>query len=315
MSVALKELLRKNRERKNFVEQGNSFNEFPELEPKKPVPKEKPLKHKSGEPDQCFVIIPDVHSYERDKKAFNLCMKALKLLNERYNVTKVVQLGDLLEVGMFSSHPSSTVAENIPTYSEEIEWAINDFWKPAMKACPNANMYALIGNHEDRLNKWVVDRLGKNELAVQIYNDYMPIKLYEDLGIHVTPYGREDIGEGVLELFPGLYCIHGWSIAKNAPKAHLDTIAGCQSLIFGHTHRMQSDVRRNPLSNKYMRSNSFGSLAKVAMKWHRGRPMDHTLGFGLVFTYGEEFTIRTQEIFMNGNKRTLFLEGCGVIEE
>ena len=47
MSVALKELLRKNKERKNFVEQGNPFNEFPELTQTKSKPKEKPLKQKN----------------------------------------------------------------------------------------------------------------------------------------------------------------------------------------------------------------------------------------------------------------------------
>ena len=315
MSASFKELLKRHTERGQFMAAGNSINDFQELIQPKALPKEKPLNNNSGEPDQCFIIIPDVHSYERDKKAFNLLMKALPKLHERYNVTKVVQLGDLLECGMLSSHPMARLEERIPEYSEEVKWALNDFWHPAMKACPNANFYALLGNHEDRLNRWLSTRMGKSELAIQIYNDYLPIRLYEELGIHVTPYGREGVEEGILELFPGLICIHGWSFAKNASKAHLDAVNGGHSVLFGHTHRMQSDVRRDPVNNRYVRAHSFGSLAKVAMKWHGGKPTEHTLGFGLVFTYGNHFAVRQQEIFMEGDKRVLFLDGCGMLVE
>lgn len=313
MSASLKELLKKNRDRKEFRDAGNASEDYREVPVVPSLPPEKPFQKTLGKPDQCFVIIPDVHSYQRDKKAVHLVMQALPILNEAYNVTKFIQLGDLLECGMLSTHPIMSTYDRAPEYEEEVDWAVNEFWKPSIKAFPNANFYALLGNHEDRLNKWLANKIGNSHLATQIYNEMLPIELYQDMGIHVTPHGREDVKEGILPIFKNLVCIHGWSIAKNASKAHLDQVAGGSSIIFGHTHRMQSDVRRNPITDEYIRSYSFGSLAKVYMKWHNGRPMDHTLGFGLVFTYGDHFVVRNQEILMNGEGRTLFLQTGDVL--
>lgn len=314
MSTALKDILKRNRDRKSFVASGNDVNDFRETPPVQELPKPKAINTKAGEPDQCFIMVPDVHSFDRDKVAFELMMEALPILNKDFNVTKFVQLGDLLECRSISSHPSSNVLESVPQHSEEIAWAIDDFWKPAIDSLPTANFYALMGNHEERLNKWVAARLGRSDLAVQIYNDFMPTKLYKELGIHVTAYGQECVTEGVLDLFPGLVCIHGWSTAVNAPRAHLNKIMGGRSLLFGHTHRMQSDVQRDPLTNDYIRSYSFGSLAKVAMHWHKGTPTNHVLGFGLVFTYGDKFFVKTIDILIDGDKRILMLPNGQVLE-
>ncbi len=315
MSAAVKDMLKRNRERKAFVEAGNNINDFRDASLVQPLPDNKPLNTTKGQPDQCFIIIPDVHSYDRDKVAYDLMMESLPILNKDFNVTKFVQLGDLLECRSLSSHPTSNVLEPTPEYTEEIAWSVEEFWKPAMKACPDANFYSLMGNHEERLNKWLAARLGRSDMSIQIYNDFLPTKLYESMGIHVTPHGREDVNEGVLELFPGLVCVHGWSTAQNAPKAHLAKLMGGRSMLFGHTHRMQSDVQRDPLTNDYIRSYSFGSLAKVSMHWHRGQPMNHTLGFGLVFTYGDKFFVRTIDILMDGDKRYLMLPNGQVLEK
>ena len=51
------------------------------------------------------------------------------------------------------------------------------------------------------------------------------------------------------------------------------------------------------------------------MHWHRGQPMNHTLGFGLVFTYGEKFFVRTIDIIMDGKKRLLMLPNGQVLEK
>lgn len=314
MSKSLREFLKKSREKKVYIDQGNDPTSFQELVSIDPLPKEKSIKHVDGKADQCFILVPDVHSYQRDVVAFNLFMKALPLINKAYNVTKFVQLGDLLECGEFSSHPVTSVHERIPDYIEEVRWALDEFWKPAMDEFTNANFYALIGNHEDRINKWLGNRIGRNALATQIYNEYMPMDLYKSMGIHVTPHGREDVREGIMELFPNLFCLHGWSIAKNAAKAHSDIVTGAQSLIFGHTHRAQSDIRRNPITNEYIRSASFGSLARPAMLWHNGKPTDHTLGFGLAFTYGKQFMVVHVPIMMDGDKRILMLPNGDVLE-
>lgn len=321
MAQGLKGLLEKHMERKSFKESGNSKTEkFREERAIKPLPKEKILKSKSDAIDQCFILIPDVHSYMRDKKAFNLCMKALPILNDAYNVTKVVQMGDLLECGVLSTHPVSSVYERVPEYAEEVQWAIDEFWKPVKKSCPSANLYALLGNHENRLNKKIAKDVMKgagfgNDMAIQIYNDYLPSDLYEELGVHVLPYGNESVTEGVLQLTPKLLCIHGWSIAKNASKAHLDLISGGYSIVHAHTHRSQHYTDRNPITGENVSAWSFGSLAKTEMGWHGGRPTNHVLGFGLVFVHVDDFVIQEVSINVVGDSRKAILPNGTVLIE
>lgn len=320
MNTGLKGLLQKNLDRKAHKSNINTKSiPFREEKVVKPLPKEKVIKPKTGTHDQCFILIPDVHSYERDVKAFNLVMKALPILARSYNVTKFVQMGDLLECGILSGHPAKSVFNKVPDYAEEVQWAIDEFWKPAMKALPEANFYALLGNHENRLNKKIATDVMKgglgSDIAIQIYNDLLPTDIYEEMGIHVCPYGNESVVEGVLQLTPKLLCIHGWSTAKNAAKTHLDIVAGGYSLVHAHTHRSQHYTSRNPITNESVSAWSFGSLAKTEMGWHGGQPTNHVLGFGLVFLHGDDFTIHEVQIKMIGKSRKAILPTGAVLFE
>jgi len=314
MSQSLKRMLEKNRNRKEILEE-NLHDIYDVGLISSRLPREKPLNKNPGEADQCFIIVTDIHSYERDKKAYELCMESLPILNKMYNVTKVVQLGDLLEGGALKPHPVRNVYDKTPEYAEELEWAVNDFWKPAMKACPKANFYALFGNHEDWINKWLAQRLGASDLSQSMFEEYSPRNLYEDLGIHVTPYGNEDPRAGILTLFPGLVCIHGWSCSVNAAKTHLDKLMGANSIIFGHIHRKQEYTRRNPITNDSVGSWSFGALAKTNLLYQRGMPCDHVLGFGIVLTHKDSFQIVPLEIKITASGRRKLMLPTGQILE
>lgn len=317
----LKEMLQKNRERMEFLASGNAIEDFREERLVKPLPVEKPINATKGVQDEAFILIPDIHSYQRDKKAYDAMMESLPHLAKLYNVTKFVQLGDLLEVGEASTHPKTSVFDRVPKYLDEVSWAINDFWKPAMKACPDANFYALMGNHENRWDKKIAKeilakRLVTQEYAQQMYADHMPTDLYEELGIHVTPYGNEAVGEGILELIPNrLIAVHGWSFSKHSSATHLTQVQGAYSVVYGHTHRAQSHVVRNPVTRRRVEAWSFGALAKPEMKWHNGNPNDHVLGFGLVNVHGSEFNIQclSIEIDKDSDSRTLILPDGKVI--
>lgn len=319
--AGLKAMLAKRAERKKFIEAGNAVEDFREERVVKPLPTERSINTDVDKDDECFIIIPDIHSYQRDKKAFDLMMESLPYLADKYNVTKFVQLGDALEVGAASTHPTTSVYERTPDYLDEIEWVMNDFWQPAMKACPDANFYALMGNHEHRWDKKIAKQLMSKNLvtqdeAQQMYEDKMPTDLYESIGVHVTPYGNEAVGEGILELIPNkLLAVHGWSFAKHSSATHLNQLQGAYSLLYGHTHRAQSHVVRNPVTRKRVEAWSFGALAKCEMKWHGGNPTEHVLGFGIVNVYGEHFNIQPIAIHMNADdSRTLILPDGKVLK-
>jgi predicted phosphodiesterase len=234
---------------------------------------------------ECYVVIPDVHSYERDVAAFEIMMASLPIFNEIYKVSKVIQLGDLLEVGEFSGHPRNNVYDKIEGLKQEIAWAKEGFWDRIKSAIPKAEMYALMGNHEDRLQRKLAKEIGNYDLAKSALetSPLNPEVSYNSWGINVIPFGGEDPTSSSLSLLNGeLICTHGWSFSRNAASTHLSKLMGARSVIFGHTHRSQSDVRFDAFARKTVAAINPGSLAKNHMWYQKGAPSDHTNGFCIV---------------------------------
>lgn len=242
---------------------------------------------------QTILIIPDVHSYARSESAFQLCMAAAEELAATTNLTQIIQLGDLLECGELSRHGASSVYERIPTYMEEVEWAVCDFWGRLKQIAPKAKLVQLYGNHEDRLHNHLLKNMNLKPgmMAQSIYESLTPTEIYQRMGIHVVPYGGEKPGDGMYKITDKLYCTHGWSFATHAAKAHLDKMFGDASLIFGHTHRIQSYIRGDHMHGGAIGAWSFGSLAKNNMYYQKGQPNDHANGFGIVQTDGNYFNV------------------------
>lgn len=254
-----------------------------------------------------YLVMPDIHSYNRDPVSYSLAMQSAKVLQEEYNITKVVQLGDLIEGGQFSGHaPNSTKDYATQTYDQEIRWALDDFWARLQADCPDANYYQLMGNHEDRIDKYIARGLGTGKLQESIVNGLLSDVVFEEQGIAVTPYGEADTRDSILLLDEDIVCVHGWSFAANAARTHLSKVQG-RSVIFGHTHRSQSHVERDAITNKMRGAWSFGSLAKNQMTYQKGIPNEHTNGFGLVLRIGEHFRVETIPVTeaSNGKKAVI----------
>lgn len=263
---------------------------------------------------QTIIIIPDIHSYQRDVKSYELCMESLKVLGDAYNVTKVVQLGDLLECGEASGHKPTNVYDKVPSYESEVDWAMNDFWTRVKGALPTTELIHLLGNHEHRMGKWLLDKLGRPGRMTQVlYESLIPSDLYAEMGVKTIPYGNENPLDGMYKLTDDLFCVHGWSFATNAAKAHLDRTMGSTSIIFGHIHRIQSYVRRNPVSGKGVGAWSFGALAKPNMFYQNGQPNDHCTGFGIVQTDGNYFNAITIPVLKDGANDIVVLPNGAIL--
>ena len=252
---------------------------------------------------QTIIIVPDVHSYARSPSAYELCMQSVKVISDDYNVTKIVQLGDLLECAQFTKHPASSVYDRSPEYSEEVEWAVQDFWTRIKASAPKAKLVHLLGNHEDRANTFIVRemKIKAGAMAQAMYEGIMPTELYKNFGVEIVPYGNEDPRDGMHFITDDLCCVHGWSFATHAAKNHLDKTMGATSIIFGHTHRIQSYVRHNPMTGSAVGAWSFGALAKNNMYYQKGTPNDHSNGFGIVQTDGKYFNIITVPMLKDGS--------------
>ena len=265
-------------------------------------------KTKSNELD-CIVMVPDVHSHERDDDSYELFMESLNVLSGECNVTKVIQLGDLLECSEYSAHKQSSVYDEIPSYEEEVEWGVEDFWGRVKKYATDAEYIQLLGNHEDRVTYKVLGEMKcKGNLAKAIYESLMPTEVYKRNGIHaVLPYNTVNPKDKVYNVVSDLFCIHGWSIAANAAQVHLDFMLGAGSIIFGHTHRVQSISTTNALTGRTHSAWSFGSLAKNNMGYQKGTPNKHTNGFGIVRTDGDFYQVNQVLVQNDGNKKMVIL--------
>jgi hypothetical protein len=176
---------------------------------------------------------------------------------------------------------------------EEVEWAVCDFWGRLKQIAPKAKLVQLYGNHEDRLHNHLLKNMNMKPgmMAQSIFESLTPTEIYNRMGVHVVPYGGENPGDGMYKITERLYCVHGWSYATHAAKVHLDRMFGDSSVIFGHTHRIQSYIKGDHMHGGAIGAWSFGSLAKNNMMYQKGQPNDHANGFGIVQTDGNYFNV------------------------
>lgn len=248
------------------------------------------------------IIIPDVHSFERDPAAYEIMMKSLPIICDKYDVNEVIQLGDLLEVQEFSTHGRANVFEQEVSYAEEIEWAVEEFWGRIHKIQSNVGLVGLMGNHEDRIHNEILNKKGfRGAMAKGMHDLVSPDKYYGEIGVKVIPYAAEQTSDSMYDITPNLSCIHGWSIAANAAKAHAGLAMG-SSIIFGHTHRTESQISMNPKTGANIGTWSFGAIAKVHMRWQKKNAGNHSLGFGLVHTDGNLFNVNGIQMIPAGNR-------------
>lgn len=259
--------------------------------------------------DYDILVIPDIHSYERDVYAYDLLMESVfPELAAAYNIKKVVQLGDLLECGDFSRYAKSHIDQKVKTIEEEIRWSITDFWNP-LKSCFSGSEFIFVeGNHEHRWQNYLLSNIAKENLHRALVDVIDPCTVYERIGVDCLRYGGESVPDSTACIAPGLLAVHGWSFADNAAKAHLDRVIGAHSIVFGHTHRIQSYIKRDPIKNRLVGAWSFGALAKSSMFYQKGIPNNHALGFGIISVRGNHINVNTVPILDEGSrKRSLIL--------
>lgn len=199
-----------------------------------------------GRPSSSFVrvVIPDTHGCYVDKPAIKAFLDDI----EQIGPAEVVWLGDHVDCGGFLAqhHTLSYVAQAKYTYEEDCD-AANQLLDEVQERCPGARMHYLAGNHERRVEQWIVQQTLRNPADASFLNRAFGIDATLGLTkrkIQYYPQG-ETIGTatvpGVLRL--GKCCFtHGTYCSVNSAKAHCDAYS-C-NLVFGHIHRADSYARR-----------------------------------------------------------------------
>lgn len=169
-------------------------------------------------------VLSDTHFPFQNKQALK---KALDIIaKEKPDV--VLQVGDVLDAYVFSNYSKKTSV----TIKNDVVLGIKqaaDMWKNIKSLVPKAKLYQLIGNHDVRLNKRIMERIP--ELA-ELYNG---LSLLEFPGVKLLKSDRD-----FLEIDGVVYC-HGW-LSNSIDHAKFFN----KPTVHGHRHKatIQYDTQR-----------------------------------------------------------------------
>jgi hypothetical protein len=227
------------------------------------------------------VIIPDSHGNMINRHAAAALVRDIKLIQP----DEVVWLGDHLDCGGFLAQNQvlGYVAEAAQTgFYEDVE-AANLFFDQVISAAPSADHHYLLGNHEDRIERWCVNEsLRRHTDAEFLYSLIGPEAVLKTRERGMKVYRRSvryhDLPiEGCIRLGECLFT-HGWSTSKAAATAHAAKAGMC--VVYGHTHRAQSDIIRTVAGGSFG-AWCPGSIAQLQSYYEHGDPNNHSHGYGL----------------------------------
>lgn len=231
------------------------------------------------------ILVPDLHfGMPRDKpaqKAFDCCNAAIKLLKP----DQVIQLGDITDGAVFSSHAKKTLKEcEQESYIEsELEPAIEwlDFVQKHSKS-----VHIVYGNHDhSRVERFIVNNFG-GALARELVNLLSP-----RVRLQYTADGRKRKNftftkyAGELPLYkinPKCYATHGFSHGQNAARNHLKVMPAGKSIIFGHCHTRLEASKRDPITGEMAYAWCPGALVNTQPHYFSS-PSNHSHGFGVMY--------------------------------
>jgi len=212
-----------------------------------------------------ILLIPDCHIPYEDKRAFELMLKVAK----DFKPDHLIILGDWCDLYSVSSH--SKDPNRALNLKEEIKQA--KFRLKQIADLKSKHTVFIAGNHEDRLERYLMDK------APELFNLVnIPALLELDkLGFDYVPYKHEyKIGK--------LHITHDCGNAgRFAHYKALDTFQ--KNVIIAHTHRMGYTVDGNAEGERHLGAmlGWLGDWSKVDYLHRVKVARDWCLGFGIAF--------------------------------
>ena len=225
------------------------------------------------------VVIPDTHGCFVDTEAAAAFLSDLDHLDP----AEVVFLGDHLDCAGWLSkhHPFSTVQEARYTFEEDVD-AANAFLDEVQQRTPNAEYHYIEGNHEERVEKFVVESTRQHPSDAAYLRKIFSPEAILHLEQRKMPYYRRtkqycDLRRrGMLKL-GHCYFVHGTTHAKHAAANHLGQHK--VPIVFGHTHRRQQAGTSDVLTE--LDAWCPGCLCVLEPMWKHSQPTDWSHGYGL----------------------------------
>lgn len=230
------------------------------------------------------VIVPDSHGCFVDQAAASAMLADIKLLKP----SSIILLGDHLDCGGFLAehHTWGYVAETDYTFERDCA-ATNQFLDELQSAAPEADIEYLEGNHERRIEKWIVtDVLGSGKgsrSSVKTLNALFSTESVLQLARRKIPIYKQGQWYDGCQV-PGTimrdncYFTHGQFTSKAAAAAHLAKYNS--NIWFGHTHRMDMATKRTVSSGPIGAWNP-GCLCQLQPYWMHQNLTDWVNGYGI----------------------------------
>jgi UDP-2,3-diacylglucosamine pyrophosphatase LpxH len=246
----------------------------------------------------CRVAIPDTHGSVVDQEALAAFLGDLEVIKPR----EVILLGDHLECGGFLAqhHTLGYVAQTDYTFEQDAE-ACNAFLD-TIQSLTNANMEFLEGNHERRLETWLLTATAKNRRD----GEYLRRLFSVDAVLSLEKRGIRWIRQGVFYDNVSLpatikkgncYFTHGSSTARHAASVHVSKFGG--NVVYGHTHRADSYFIRN-VKDGVIGAWSPGCLCRLQPLWQHTNPTDWSHGYGLQLVNADGSFLHINVPIING---------------
>lgn len=226
------------------------------------------------------VIIPDSHGCYIDEQAASALIADIRTLNP----SSIIMLGDHLDCGGFLAqhHTIGFVAECEYTFEDDCT-AANQFLDQVANAAPNANIDYLEGNHERRIEKFIVTAT----LAKKPEATFLRKHISTSIVLNLAKRGINFFSQGVFHeglRIPatirrdGCYFTHGEFTSKNAAAQHLAKYNG--NIWYAHTHRSDMATKRT-VKDGLIGAWNPGCLCKIQPLWMHTNLTDWAHGYGV----------------------------------
>lgn len=225
------------------------------------------------------VFLPDTHGHSVDPAALKAFLADLAYLNPR----EIFLMGDHLDCGGFLAqhHTLGFVPETTNTFESDVSSA-NSMLDAVQGICPKAKLTYLEGNHEERIEKWIISSVLRNGKDAEFLRGLVGPETVLHLNERGIPYIRKaKIYEGCrvqgTVKAGNCFVTHRTSHGKQAASAMLNRFNAC--VVFGHVHKLMSAADSN-VKDGVIGAWSVGHLSRQQPLWRHGHPTDWSQGYG-----------------------------------
>lgn len=220
-------------------------------------------------------ILCDVHLGFHDIEAIRTCIQYLRTLK----IENIVLNGDTVD-----AHKLSRWAKRKDDieFTTELQLARN-FIDNLRMTFPKAKMYFKVGNHEDRLEKYIQEKA----------DQFAGLVSWQSL-LELDAKGIKFVDSNQIMFCHGTWISHGHEIKVNGGMNPAVTLLNktLANTCMGHLHRTQT-IQKKTFEGVYLRADIIGTLSKLKRGYMPYSQSNH--GFAIIHEDGEFQNIRIED--------------------